>query len=302
LTRLANLAVGLFVCSVACSGLAFAQPRAFDGGAIAPTIVPTDHLTPRAKDFARQLWDTDTSPDQLSEQSQAVEGFLRDVLGAAWGSNELCRTIAGPNSMFVNLAGKGPELIAILNDSGRFCNLLVVVAKTENGVVVGQLGVSDVRDLPGVFYMRGRSTLLAIWQRWSAYEGARTCMAKWPFVYAFDAGRFTDVSSSVPDYYVKQLHDHENALTTERADIVPRDCLLMETEKLRRFVSPESDGERRLAQAWSRSTDQFRRMKAIDLFFDLDDKPARAALATLIADRNEEVAGYARLSFDRMRP
>ncbi|HTQ14648.1 MAG TPA: hypothetical protein VMH86_12310 [Rhizomicrobium sp.] len=285
----ATLFRGMVVSAVLFAAPAGAQSDAISAQAGMPSIsVPASSLSPAARHFVAGTWAPGVDPAGLVARGQSLGAFLDEVTGPPLQSYEAC------SAAFANLSGQSYELVASVRASGRFCNLIVVVEKSSTGITVGQLQVWDIPKVKDALYRSGNSTLLAVWQPWSPYEGTRACMASFPALYRYQAGGFIDVSSQARSFYQDMLVKAEkNAASSAAQGRAESDCDLMELYRLRRTLDPQSAAESQLAISWAKSPDPARRAKAAVMLGDAGGPGAKNLLMTLRSDPEPGVAAAA---------
>lgn len=190
-----------------------------------------------------------------------------------------------------------PSILASLDFSGRhFCNTVVRVADGKPPRVLQKIHAWGADDLSNVAkdVDQDGNLELVIPREFSSYEGA-ACLAVTPIVYTCSESSCVDSSSRYPEFYRQQLFAAQEAmvsLSPEREEGLP--CLIMNRDKAMRLLGIEHAGFDQ-AEDWMKSSDPTLRRKAVQIFADIHDAPARQRLAILSKDADPTVAGLAQM-------
>jgi hypothetical protein len=194
------------------------------------------------------------------------------------------------------------DLIATIDSSGRgFFNHLLVMRGNGGGLTVQEVDVWNMESLDRTvqdFNGDGRPELL-LRKNITPYLGARP-MASWTAVFGLDGNQLVDQSVLFPQFYDSVLagldYNIAESDTEKSEDILRRDVLIIERDKILRVLGRSLDAGLTSALNWARSEDPVHRIFALSVLSEVEGSEADSTLKTLSKDLDPEVSARARIA------
>ncbi|MBS4055988.1 MAG: hypothetical protein KGZ82_01565 [Bacteroidales bacterium] len=239
------------------------------------------------------------SPSKSPPSKNEVEMFLKEQMESK-GKLGLMTSLC--SFQFIDMNNDGVhELVVSVDYSDRhFCNAVVVVSKNDNHFNIEELSAWHVDDITDVIANLDNSghKYLIIPQDLSNYEGAH-CVATWPRIYQWTKDGFAEVGYNFPSFYKKHLEilkkrrrqlEMTSASLSRSASTEDVSCLLMEEDKIARFLKISPNAGFTKAIDWMMSNNPLLRSKAIRVFEDIGDQESLYNLSVLAGDSDPSIA------------
>jgi hypothetical protein len=243
-------------------------------------------------------------------QNVAATAWTNDDIAAFLGTVTAAQAplIVG-DFRFASLIGDGSlQLVASVDYSGRrFFNTVLVVRRTATGYAVQKLPALDAESLAAaILDLDGDGRMeLVLPMALTPYLGAGYPQAKWTAIYAWSGRLFVERTAAYAGYYregvLAPLRQRlMNAAVANAA--VPLAVARIEHDKaLRVLPAANPGGGIATAQALASDADPKLRILGAAVAADLGSTDGDALLASLAADADRSVAGYARAASARSR-
>lgn len=234
----------------------------------------------------------------IAENMSALE--VADLIDAATSHRFVRGRVVDFRVTDVDGDGK-PELIALVDMSGRGHERLFAISQTPHGLSAFSLVAWRLDSLGGVLRdLNGDGKQEVVVPRVLTPYGGGYPPAEYPAVYVLTTQGFVDRSSSFTTYYLGELPRIEQRIADlgflqGEQDIALRDALIAERDIIVRITGRDPAAGLTTAEQWAADKEPRRRILAAVVLRDIGGSRARATLEKLARDPNREVAEASRL-------